>query len=405
MGRREIDERPPIEILGADRGTGTTQQVAIGPRRSIRHRGRSLGIALGVVALLLVGLTIGGEGDEPERSSSTKKEERDNQERVGLDKPTTSTSQRPTTTTTTAPALGPIFGEPIEGTLLIYSGQRWKAIDLASGEQRVLRLSIPEPWEGVPVPGGLVVAQAGEARRYPILEGGEAPEPTVLGPADRILPAGPGRLWLVTDPPDDAAADALRSDIRLVDLDGRVLRSFTAPGRYVSEATEDGVLLSRGGRVYFVDEGGLRALAVGWVLGTAGNAALVLGCDVDGSCNLRRFQSTGASQSVLEDIGDPDSVYFDGYESPDGRLALLQSDNLGADQQVLLFDPDGRSIGVAEIDVASMSAPPRWLPDDLGLVIGTGRGLEWIRPDGSGWSLVPIDLPDRSPELLFVITP
>ena len=106
MGRSDADARPPIEILGADLGVGSTQQVALGPRRPKPGRGRSLAVAFGVVVLLVGGLVLGGGDDDRGRGPQ---EERDNQERIDLDKPQTSTTARATTTTrptttTTAPA-------------------------------------------------------------------------------------------------------------------------------------------------------------------------------------------------------------------------------------------------------------------------------------------------------------
>ena len=90
MGRRDADGRPPIEILGADLGIGSTQQVALGPRRPKPGRGRSLASCSASSALLGAGwcsaaaTTTDGGGPQ---------EERDNQERIDLDKPLTSTTE------------------------------------------------------------------------------------------------------------------------------------------------------------------------------------------------------------------------------------------------------------------------------------------------------------------------
>ena len=79
------------------------------------------------MVLLVAGCVLGGGDDSG--SERAAEEERDNQDRIDLDKPQTSTTGRqptttaPTTTTTTAP-LGPLLGEPVEGVLLVQRSAR-----------------------------------------------------------------------------------------------------------------------------------------------------------------------------------------------------------------------------------------------------------------------------------------
>ena len=408
MGRREPDERPPIEVLGADLGVSSTQQVAVGPRRKPGRRHRSLAIA-GVVGVLLVGgFAIGGSDDGDGDEDRVIEDERDNRARDDLASPLTSTTVRRSTTTsstTTVPA-GPPLGRPVEGALVLYSANRWQVVDLETGEIYDLTLPSSEPYNSAATHRGIVVTVDGVARFHPILGTGPEPKPLDLGPADVVMPAGPGRVWLIDSPPEGANAPNVTSDVRLVDTSGDVLRSFQIPGRWVSDATADAVVLSRGGRVYAADGDGVRAIATGWSVGTNGDAAVVATCDEAARCTLERQPVDGGPSTVIADVGDPDSQYLESFEGPAGELALLISDPTGADQELRLFAPDGGGLGTVEIEIGSVSTGARWLPDDLGLLVGTNRGVEWVRPDGKGWSMEPLDLDEgRRAEFFFVVTP
>ena len=407
MGRREEDERPPIEIFGADPGVSSSQHVAMGPRGPRRTRARLLAVVALVVAVLLGGLALGGsDDDEPERAADD--EPRDNQDHIELGKRTItttargSTTTRPTTTTTTAP-LGPVFGEPVEGALLLYSGSSWRVLDLTTGAMHDVHLPTLDPYASVPFDGGIVIP-TGRATFYPILGAGEDPAPRDLGPADTVLRAGRDRLWLIDLPPE---SDDLtpRVDARLVDADGTVHRSVQAPGRWVDRATAEVVLISRGGRVYAAGEDGVRAIAVGSTTGTNAGAAIVLTCDEEAVCALRRQPVDGSPGRVLRELGDPDSSYYDAFEAPDGRLGLVSYPQLGGSPSILLFGPDGSSLGQVELSASSFTSVPQWLPNNLGLVVSSGRGLEWVRPVGGGWEVLPVEGLDRSQEAVFVITP
>ena len=311
MGRSGADGRPPIEILGADLGIGSTQQVALGPRRPKPGRTRSLAIAFGVVVLLVGGLVLGG-GDDTDGGGV--QEERDNQERIDLDKPLTSTTSRATTTTrpstTTTLPVGPPFGEPVEGVLLVTTGSSWTKVDLTTGEVATVSLPLADEYSAVAVGGGIAIPLGDEVEFFPVLGAGEDPQPVSLGPGDQVRRAGPDRVWLLDHPPE-GSTDPSITDVRLVDLTGEVLRSFQVPGRYQAFTTADEVLVGRGGRVYAADESGIRPVAVGYLNGTFGDDALVTACDEEAACTLRQQPTDGGSSRVLLAIDDPDLVYHE----------------------------------------------------------------------------------------------
>ena len=407
MGRGDADARPPIEVVGADLGVGSTQQVAMGPHRPKPGRGRTLAIAAAVVALLVGGLFL---GDSDTESESAAEEERDNQERIDLDKPLTSTTGRRTTTTrptttTTAP-LGPPLGEPLEGAILITSPTGWEVVDLTTGAVRRVSLPFADPFSSVAVAGGVVAVSRGVANYYQILGSGEEPPARELGPADFVMRSGTDQVWLLDAPPDGGDDPSPHVEVRLVDLDAAVQRSFEVPGRWVERATESAVLVSRGGRVYAADGQGLRSIAVGMLTNVSGDAAVVLTCDEQASCELRRQPVDGSSGRRLLEVENPDTGYFEPFDGPDGRFGFASSADFGGSASIVLFGAEGESLGKVEITSSPFAMSPRWLPGDLGLLVGTGSGIEWIRPDGSGWQTSPIfEWNSVSGEAFFVITP
>jgi hypothetical protein len=408
VGRRDADARPPIEIVGADLGVSSAQHVALGPRGPKRGRGRSLAVGLGLVALLGAGLLLGDDGSDSRR---TAKEERDNQDRIDLDKPLTSTTERRTTTTarpttTTTLPVGPLLGEPAEGALLVYTGATWKRVDLATSQVSDIDLPAANQFDSVAVAGGIAMpSRTGEVWYYPVLGTGAAPEHVVLGPGDRVVRAGSDRVWLLDSPPENQATPDAHVDVRLVELDGELLRSFEIPGRFVSEATKDAVLLSRGGRVYAADETGIRPIATGWLLGTIGDAALVTACDDRGACALESQPTDGGAARVIVEPIDPDTSYFDSIEATDGRLALLEYDQFGGQQRMLLFGPTGASLGVYEPE-GQPGTLPVFLPGDLGLLVGGSGGLQRVHEVDGEWRAEELPPVHRGPiEGFFVVTP
>ena len=309
-----------------------------------------MAIAAAVVAVLVGGLALDGRDDDP---TGAAEEERDNQDRVGLDKSSSTTERRTTTTrpaTTTTLPLGPPLGVPVEGALLLIGPVWWRVVDLTDGSIRDISLPAVDSFSSLAVAGGIVVPEGGEASYYRILGGGADPEPQLLGPADFVLGAGTDRVWLVDLPSDGAGDGSAGVDVRLVDLTGRVLRSFNVPARWVEEATADAIIVSRGGRVYAADEDGMRAIAVGWSAGTNGGAAVVMTCDTDGSCALRRQPLDGGGAQTLLEVSDPDGGVNTSSEAADGRLAMVVADSYGAGAEVLFFGPDGTRLGSAAVE-------------------------------------------------------
>ncbi|MFL6206949.1 MAG: hypothetical protein ACJ739_16525 [Acidimicrobiales bacterium] len=405
MGRRDADHRPPIEILGSGPTLGSTQQVAMGPRRPKPGRRRSLAIAGLVMALLVGGVVLGSTDDHRERAGE---EERDNQARIDLDKPLTSTTEVPTSTTLPAPtttlaALGPVFGEPIDGVLLLYRGaQTWTRLDLTTGGRDEIELPSADPLSSVPMPGGLVIATGTDVRYYPVLGASRAPVGVSLGEGDQVARAGPDRVWVFDQP---QSVDELSTQARIVDLRGRVLRQLDVPG-FQGSATPESIVVGRGGRVYAYDESGYRPLATGWVNGVIGDDALITACDDDGGCALRRQPIDGGASRALVRIPDPDDTY---YEQPstdlDGRTAIVAHDNASSRQRLLLFAPDGDLLD--EVGIApGTEGVPQWLPGARGLLVGTTAGLQWVHPRGGEWVSEDLDLDGLGfPDTFFVVTP
>ena len=233
MGRREPDERPPIEILGADLGVSSTQQVALGPRRPKPGRGRTLAIAAAVVAVLVGGLALGGSRRRPEatprRSATTSERPRQ------AAPPPPNAARRPHGRPRRRPRpsrQGPPLGAPVEGALLLYSGSGWRAVDLDDrGDPGRQPARSPMRTDAVTVEGGIVLPwSAARPSSYPVLGGGDDPKPPMLGPADAVLRGGPDRVWLVDMPPEGTDEPNPQIDVRLVDLDGEVLPVVPGPG-------------------------------------------------------------------------------------------------------------------------------------------------------------------------------
>jgi hypothetical protein len=399
LGRRDSDERPPVEILGADPGVSSTQQVAMGPPRKPGRRRRSLAVAVLVGALVVGGIALSSGGDdEPEHPADD--EPRDNQDHIELGKRTTATSGP---TSTTLP-IGPPLGIPVEATLVLFGQGAARAVDLRTGEAWAVALPA-EAYGAVPVPGGLVMVVSGDARFYPLSTSTSDPEPIVLGPADQVYRSGVDRIWLADLPPEGEPLAPASVAVRQVDQEGNVHRSFEVGGQWVAGATSDAVLLARGGRVFAADEEGVRSIGIGNVIGTNGDAALIVGCEEDGSCALRRQPTDGRGGRELLEVSDPDAELFDPSEGLDGRLALVATRG-GVLSTAHLFAADGSSLGEVDLGGLITSSSARWLPDDLGLLTVSASGVHWLRPDGDRWHVEDLEIADAPErENLYVVTP
>ena len=200
MGRRDPDERPPIEVVGAERGTGSLQHVSTGPSRPRRPGGSGVvaaGVAIGL--LLVAGLALGGDDGSPADPARDEGEGRSLAEDPTTTRRPGSTTTRPRPTTTTIP-VGPVFGRPLGGWLLTADGSGWTLVDIDSGARRDIALPAAGAFEARAVTGGVVMLSGGrrEAGYYDLRSGTDLPVPVVLGTADQLLPGDrPDRIWLV----------------------------------------------------------------------------------------------------------------------------------------------------------------------------------------------------------------
>jgi hypothetical protein len=156
------------------------------------------------------------------------------------------------------------------------------------------------------------------------------------------------------------------------------------PSGYVAGASSEGLLFERGGRVYLADEGGVRPVAIGQVVGAVGDLMLLFTCDDDARCGaeLREVGGGGGRQLPIE--GSLDGG-FEITTHVDGRFVVTAYGSDGG-IEMTLFEADGTLVGPLGSD-PSLSGPLSWLPGDAGLV-GTRNGrVVWMRPMGGDWEL------------------
>jgi len=394
---RDDDPRPPIEMVGQERPTTTTQRVetVVGARRR-----RNALVAVGaVVAIVLAGLALGGGDDDGEVSSPSTSSTATTTERE------TSTTERSTTTTTTIPT-GPVFGEPIDAHLLAVAASRYVSIDLDTGARRpVADIPLGTVYESVPVRGGLVMVSNGEAQYHPV---GDAPgdgAPIGLGEADRVLAAGrPDRVWVLRGGPSGTTPGDGGLRASLVDLEGELLRRVELEDDDVGNATPDALVLARGGRVYLVDDGGARPIADGSLVGTAGDGVIVVRCDDRADCSFY-LHRPGAPVRALDGASvdaDHGASVIGGL---DGRFAIISYSDATSTARAALYDPDGDLVGDLEGSVGT-GAFPVWLPGDGGLLQADPGGPPlWLHEGAAGWveEPAPPALRDLRTDLILVI--
>lgn len=387
-----------------------------------------------VGVLLLAGLVL---GDRDEATTGDPKEERDNRDRAELKTTTTTSEQsgpttsRPSTTTTPLP-VGPVFGEPVGASVLLIStnGITGTMVDLDTGARAEVRLSSDDPYNSVPVRGGLALVQRTEAVFVPLdppsrtaavggpeavdpvaqREAAEAaaaaaaeearsqPDPVRLGDADRILSSGsPDSVWLIREFYEDPSQPGARA--QLVDLTGQPLTEVVfVPVGYPMAATEEGIVFTVGGRVYLAGEGGVQPLMVGEVLDAAAGRIAVLTCDDEAVCTPEvRDMATGRS-TRFDSIHDPYQFGIGVTLSSSGALGVL-SYQVGTYR---LYEPGGRELG--SIDGISSQGEPAWLPGDLGVLVAGPAGVRWVAPTRDGLvSQEPLALEGLSGDIIYVI--
>jgi hypothetical protein len=396
MGRRDEEDLPAVEVLGAEGPVSSLQTVSTrgpdGPRR-----GRVLGLIVGavVVSLLVGGVLLGGDDDVPEESAA--------KEQTTTTRPrTTTTRSRSTTTsitTTTTAAPVPLFaGQVLRGWLLSGSADGWTLVDIESGATLDSGLPFDDPYSTRPVAGGVVMISSGEARFHDLRVPADAREPVSLGPSDQILNTVDGdKVWLI-EGTSESVPGAARA--RLVGVDGQELRSFQLPPEVFSTlqmgpnaATTDGLVFARGGRVYLVNEAGVHAIAIGELLGAVESSVFVFSCDqAAASCGVDLRAPSGALIRRL-DVEQPATPTGGTTVSSadDGRLALVTqhySEN-GDGTVITLLEPDGRTIATMEA-MGYMPGVISWLPNDAGLVGSLDGGIVWIHTTSEGWVVEPL---------------
>gem|GEM_PF-4808035 len=394
MGRRDRDDRPPIELWGVpERSAEAETRVRVAP-------GRRPWRSLAVVALLGVAvaavLTLDG-GDAPQGGRTGKAAEREDPDEGR----TTTTRPRSTTTSTTTSTLppGPVLGHPVGATVVFVGagpGGGWNWVDLDTGAMGEVDLGTRDAYAVVPVRGGLVVS-TGSSVRYVPLTG----EPVELqaGSAQVVPTERPDAVWLVEESGQEAGP------ARLVDLTGRVLRGPLDPRGWVSHGTSEGLVHQRGGRIYLTDGAGTRAIGTGDARSRGGRWLVAETCDDLGRCGLERFDLLGEERprSFGPTAGDGSLWWTE--PSPTGDLAVLvtASDHSDATLSVVALGGEVRWEAAGSGVAASEAG---WLPDGSGFVaLDRGRAggvLVSVRGDGVIVEPLP-SLSIRSAERILVV--
>jgi hypothetical protein len=407
VGRGRPDERPEIEVLGADRGLVSTETVTTGGPRPGRAR------RFGLVGLAVLGLLVAGQalddGDRPsdgEPSDGALAEDRPGEPASTTSRPRGTTTLP--TTTTTLPA-GPPLGGPVEGTLLVYGSgvPRWTAVDLATGARREVRLPGDNPYGALAVRGGVVITTVSSrglgATFYDLSE--DEPEGVYLGPGDYSLPSRRSdQVWVV------AGADRFEGEppsgpitASLVDLTGAVVRTIEVEvGIEVLGVSDAGVIGTRGGRLYVTDESGARALADGVPQAVAAGRAVVEACDDQARCELRLLDVDSGTSRPL---GPAASATYGMALSPgpDGLVAVSEYDGSSGAARLRLLLPDGTESSA--LPLPAVNGLPGWLPDGSGLVVADERRVGVVRWVDGELRLERVErLADLAAELVLVVS-
>jgi hypothetical protein len=402
VGRRDADPRPPVEVWTGPAVEDAPHRVEVGARGARRT---PLLVAAALVALLGAGLVLGGGDDDG--AARLPREERDNRLRDDLKKPvlgTTTTRPRAgatTSSTTTTLVGGPVFPVATGAALLLSdSSHTWTWLDLDSGLRRDVTVETDAPYPGavVPVRGGVVTLHGSVAEFVPLPAGSPVP----LGDAEQLLRSGsPDTVWLLRTVYEGPSL--VRSEAVLVDLTGEALTDVVRlPGGYPAGATDDALVLSRGGRTYLVGEDGVQPLAQGEALRSAGNVVVVLACDDEAVCAPELHDLETGRTRRLEAIPTGYDFGVSLVISDDGRRVAAVT-YMGAGASLTVYDGAGRIVGTT--DTMNAQSEPAWLPGGLGLVVpDAGRGVLWISERGG--ELTADELPalaDQYGDFVYVI--
>jgi hypothetical protein len=406
--RRDRDPRPEIEVIGGAPASESLQDVSVGgrgggERRRRLGRWRNLGVGL-VVVVGLVALFTSDGADEGEASSSS------------TSAPRRSTTTTQPTTSTTYVAAGPLTSASTGGALLVLANQsrRWHVLELDTGELRVFQLpdsaNVDAFGSFVPVRGGVVVTDGTGTMFVPVVPGGRPR--TLAKDANVAYSAGrDDRVWLTSF---ETLQGAVSDDLRLVDLQGKVLARRRGAFMGWSTATEIGPVFSDGGRTFVLDERGPRSLGVGDVVATSATAAVVRSCDDQVRCAIALVDArTGARRelgSLSSATADIDQSWF--VVTPDGDTVELT--NPTPSTEVTWVGPDGALVAQGELTFGGESPPegfgfqgdPAFLPGRQGFAMTAGDGRVYLaRIVGRTFETEPLPLPSLRVDRVAVVRP
>lgn len=393
MPRRERDDdRPPVEVWGAEPAADeSVQQVEVDGRRR-----RAVALAVGAaIAVVVVGLALDG-GDDGSRSS------RESADQTTTTAPSSTLDEE---TTSTAPpttlVFGPVVPDETGGAVLLATrwGQ-WTWLDLGSGVRREVHIDVDEPTAVLPVRGGVVIDGLGAITFQPLPVGKQV---LLARSTSGVMASGsPDAVWLVSS--ESAGQPDEQQTATLVDLRGHVLRGpITVPSAPQAIGTELGIAFTDGGRTYLASEDGLRALAVGEVVAASARQVVIHSCDEAARCALTVLDLDGGEPSVALHLDRPRLDLSRIDLSPDGRtLAVVRYVEGGA---VLELRRRGGQL-LGQVETPEPLTELAWLPDDQGLVAAstTRQGADRIWVDGEGIHSAPVRaLADRPGDVIYVI--
>lgn len=385
------DERPAVELWGAEPEPIPTQRVEIGVRRSNR-----LPVVLAVVAVagllgagLVLGDSDGADGASDPTSAAAAREEqddkRDEQADGAADGTTTSRPRRPTTTTapTTTLPPGPVLWERTGVALLATtSGARWTWVDLDTGERREIELEAYDPWFVIPARGGVVHLdrRSEHALFQPLPDG----EPLVLGPASEVLATeDPAAVWLLRRSSDDGTP-LVSPRAQLVRIDGTLLGDeISVASGYPRAATTQGVIFGGGGRAFQQDDRGVRSLGIGDVLNVRGTSVALATCDDAAVCRPEVLDLVTGARTVFPALPTADPYNSVVEVTPDGGLLVsaFPPDGFG-DVEAVLYDGAGQERGRVFLPNVPNTGTA-WLPgSSTGLLPADGGVVRLHEVDG-----------------------
>jgi len=390
MGRRHRDERPPVELWGAEAGAeGEVQRVEVAPGGP-----RWVPVVASLVVVLLVASALLSYGDDGAGDGERAAEE---DEEPGASSSTTRRSST-STTTTLPPVPGvPVLGQPVGASLLFAGGGRtWSLLDLDTGEARPFgdERNSAEPYSALAVRGGVAVSSVVGAEYRPLL----GPPVLLQRGAEVLVPSGSlDSVWVGTMGIGEAWWE-----LTLRDLTGQVVAGPLIVPTWVHLATTAGPIFERGGRVYLHTAEGSRFLAVGSALAAGGGDVVILVCDEGASCG---YEAVDATSGARRTFGPADGEEVSSVAlSPDGRQLAIAA-YVGGQSRLRVVAEGGATLWDA--DGVHVDASMAWLPGDLGLITSSHSEAGAVRHHLGADGVVRSDrlagLADEAVERVLVI--